>query len=148
MGIYFLKVAGWWGLSCVKFLFVPFFMIHSEQEHWSWLETVLISSSGAAGGVFIFFHLGEYIFIWWYKHIGKKKKVMTKGRRWTIRMKHRWGIGGLMVISPFISVPVASLLAARFYRHNQATLPLMITAFFVWSVVLTSVAYASKILLS
>jgi len=147
MGIYLLKVLGWWGLSCVKFLFVPFFMIHSDAEDWTWIETVLISSSGAAGGVFLFFHLGEYLFKWWYRHIGRKRRVMTRGRRMIIRMKRRWGLGGLMFMSALISVPVASLLAARFYRHQSRTLPLMIIAFFLWSLVLTTIAYSSKLIL-
>jgi len=119
-------------------------MIHSNgEEHWSWLETVLISSSGAAGGMFLFYHLGEYIFDWWTRHFGskKEKKVMTKGRRMIIRVKQRWGIRGLMLISALISVPASAILAARFYRHQRNTLPLMILGFFFWSLFLTSVAY-------
>jgi hypothetical protein len=146
MWMYLLKVLGWWGLSFVKFLFVPFFMIHSNKEHWSWLETILITSSGAAGGVFLFFHLGEYIFNWWAKHFGKKGKVMTKGRRFIVRIKWKWGLKGLMLISGLISVPIASLLAAKFYRHNPNALPMMIIAFFVWSVLLTSLAYSTRLM--
>jgi hypothetical protein len=104
---------------------------------------VLISSSGAAGGMFFFYHLGEYIFNWWARHFGssKKKKVMTRGRRMIIRVKQRWGIRGLMLISAIISVPVSALLAARFYRHQRNTLPLMILGLFFWSLFLTSLAY-------
>jgi len=145
MVLYLLKILGWWGLSCVKFLFVPFFMIHSNQEHWSWIETILISSSGAAGGVFLFFHLGEYLFGWWAKNFSRNKKLMTRGRRMIIRVKWKWGMKGLMLISGLISVPVASLLAARFYRHQANTLPLLIIAFFAWSLVLTSIAYTTKL---
>ncbi|MCC6601362.1 MAG: hypothetical protein IT223_11925 [Crocinitomicaceae bacterium] len=144
MWVYLLKIAGWWLLSIIKFLVVPFMMMHSQKEDWTWVEIILITSSGAAGGVFIFFHAGEYIFNWITRHFGRRKKLMTKGRRFIIRVKSRWGIRGLMMISGLISVPVAALLAARFYHHQRNTLPLMIIAFFLWSVVLTSIALFSK----
>jgi hypothetical protein len=146
MWVYLLKVVGWWSLAVVKFLLVPFFMIYSTREHWTWLETILISSSGAAGGVYLFFHLGEYLFSWWARQFGKSGRVMTRGRRFIIRVKWRWGLKGLLFISGLISVPLASLLAAKFYRHAKNTLPLVIIAFFVWSVVLTTIAYMSKLL--
>lgn len=147
MGLIILKIIGWWALSIVKFLIVPFLMIYSNQEHWSWLETILITSSGAAGGAFIFFHAGEYIFNFLTKHFGskKKKKVFTRSRRMIIRMKWKYGIKGLMLISGLISVPVASIIAAKFYRHNPNSLPLMIIGFFIWSFMLTSIAYVAKI---
>jgi hypothetical protein len=148
MGLLFLKILGWWALSIVKFLIVPFLMMASRSEDWSWLETLIITSSGAAGGVFVFFHTGEYIFNFWAKltgNRGKKKKVMTRSRRMIVRLKWNYGIKGLMLISALISVPVASLLAAKFYRHQPNSLPLMIIGFFLWSLVLTSIAYFTKI---
>jgi len=144
---YFFRVGFWWLLSIVKFLFAPFGMIFNPgQEHWSWLETVMITSSGAALGVYIFFHAGEFIFEWWGRHFNRPTKTFTKVRRRIIKMKWKWGIHGLMLISGLISVPVASLLAARFYRHDPNSLPLMIIGFFFWSVLLTSIAYAIKML--
>lgn len=145
---YLLKVAFWWFLSIVKFLITPFGMIFNpgSQEHWSWIETILVTSSGAALGVFIFFHAGEYIFDWWTQHFSRPRKVFTRGRRRIIRLKWKWGLRGLMLVSGLISVPVASLLAAKFYRHDPNSLPLMIIGFFCWSVLLTSIAYGIKIL--
>src|SRR5690606_32676777 len=63
---YLLKIFGWWLLSIVKFLVVPFAMILKPDigEHWNWLETVIITGSGASMGVYIFYHFGDYIFKW------------------------------------------------------------------------------------
>ncbi|MDZ4752452.1 MAG: hypothetical protein SGI87_12610 [Flavobacteriales bacterium] len=149
---YFARVLFWCLAAIGKFLVTPFFMIFSSEwsasgEHWSWMETILISSSGAALGTFIFFHFGEYIFNWFGHHLGKNKRIFTPGRRRLVRMKWKYGIKGLIMISVFISVPLSSLLAAKFYRHNSSALPLMITGFFFWAIVLTSIAYAGKIVL-
>jgi hypothetical protein len=149
---YFARVVIWWLIAIGKFLVTPFLMIFNNEwyhsgEHWSWLETVLIASSGAALGTFIFFHFGHNIFGWFAHHMGKNKRIFTPGRRRIIRLKWKYGVKGLMLISGLISVPVASLLAAKFYRHDNNTLPLMITGFFIWAIVLTSIAFAGKLIL-
>ncbi|MFN9802110.1 MAG: hypothetical protein ACK54P_18980, partial [Bacteroidota bacterium] len=82
----------------------------------------------------------------WARQFGRSKRVMTRGRRMIIRIKWKWGIKGLMLLSGLISVPVASLLAAKFYRHNPNALPMMIIAFFLWAILLTSVAYSTKLI--
>ncbi len=139
---YFLKVIGWWLLTIVKFLLVPFGMLLKPQvgEHWSLLEVIGITSTGAALGVFIFYHFGEIIF----KRFSAKRKIFNRRNRWFIRVKQRWGFKGLMLISGLISVPIASMLAAKLYRHNPNALPKLIAAFFLWSIALSTLAYGMK----
>jgi hypothetical protein len=143
---YFLRVIGWWSLAIVKFLFVPFGMLLKPDvgEEWSVLEAILVSSTGAALGVFIFFHFGEIIFSWLAHHLNTKKRIFTKRNRWFIRIKHRWGLNGLLVISGLISVPIASVIGAKLYRHNSTALPKLIIAFFCWSIFLSSLAFGMK----
>jgi hypothetical protein len=144
MGAYFLKVAWWWLLSIVKFLFAPFLMTFDPTSDWMWWEVVWITSSGAALGAFLFFHAGETIMNAWTHHFGKPKKTFTPFRRRLIRIKQRFGLKGLLAISALISVPVSSLLAAKFYRHKRETLPMMIVGFALWSVVLSTLAWGIK----
>jgi len=143
---YLLKIVGWWLLTIVKFLFVPFGMTlkPATGEHWSLVEVILVTSTGAALGVFIFFHFGEFIFNWLAHHFNTKRKVFNKRNRWFIRLKKRYGINGLMLIAGLISVPIASVVAAKLYRHNPNALPKMIIAFFLWSVALSTLAYGMK----
>jgi hypothetical protein len=143
---YFLKIVGWWLLTIVKFFFVPFGMMLKPQvgEAWSLAEVIIITSSGAALGVFVFFHFGEFIFNWMSHHLKSSRKIFTKRNRWFIRLKWRYGINGLMAIAGLISVPIASVVAAKLYRHNPNALPKMIIAFFLWSVVLSSLAFGMK----
>jgi len=132
------EIAGWWLLSIVKFLLTPSTMIAAG---YSFIETVLISSTGAGLGVFIFFNAGERIFAL-FKF--KKKKIFTTGNRRLVRIKTRMGVRGLMLVSVFLSVPISSLLAARFFHHHRSTLPLMMLGFFLWSLVLTGISWAVR----
>jgi hypothetical protein len=146
MAEYFLKVVGWWLLTTVKFLFVPFGMLLKPDigESWSLVEVILITSTGAAAGVFIFFHFGEIIFNWLAHHFNTKRTKFTRRNRWFVRIKNRWGLNGLMLISGLISVPIASMLGAKLYRHHSNALPKLIIAFFCWSIALSSLAYGMK----
>lgn len=143
---YFFRILGWWMLTIVKFLFVPFGMLLKPEsgEEWNLLEVILISSTGAALGVFIFFHFGEIIFGWLAHHLNTKKNIFNRRNRWIVRIKQRWGLKGLMLISGLISVPIASVIGAKLYRHNSTALPKLIIAFFCWSVVLSSLAFGMK----
>jgi hypothetical protein len=144
------KVLGWWLLSIVKFILAPFLMIINPggTEHWSFLATILICGSGAAIGTYIFFHFGEYIFDWMAHHLKRPRKVFTRLNRRIIKIKWRYGFRGLVFFSVFISVPIASIVAAKFYRHRKKVVSKLIFGFFVWSVALSSLAYIFKTIIN
>lgn len=148
---YLFRVLYWWLWSMVKFLVTPFMMINNQQwglgkEYWNYAETILITSSGAALWCFVFYHFGEYIFNWFAHHLNTKRRKFNRRNRWIIRIKHRWGLNGLLLISGLISVPIAAMVGAKLYRHNSTTLPKLIIAFFCWTIVLTSAAYGMKLI--
>ncbi len=148
MWTYFFKILGWYGMVLLKFLFTPFLMILNPGGHetWTWAETILIVSTGAALWAFVFFHFGEFIFNWLSHHLNSKRRIFTRRNRWFVRIKKRWGLKGLLLISGVISVPIASVLCAKLYRHNSTALPKLIIAFFAWTVVLTSIAFGMKMI--
>jgi uncharacterized membrane protein YdjX (TVP38/TMEM64 family) len=143
---YLLEILGWWALSIVKFIATPFIMMFQPDDKWTFIETVLISSSGAALGTFIFYHFGEIMFNWWAHHFPKKRKKMTRINRWIVKMKLKYGIKGILMIAGLISVPISAMVVARLYRHNPNSLPKLIIAFFVWSISLTSLAWLIKLM--
>jgi hypothetical protein len=147
---YSYKVLGWWLLSIVKFVIAPFFMIINPggEEHWSFVETILICASGAAIGTFIFFHFGEYIFNWAAHHLKRPRKVFTRLNRRIIKIKWRYGFRGLVFFSAFISVPIASIVAAKFYRHRKKVVSKLMIGFFAWSVALSTLAYIFKTIIN
>jgi hypothetical protein len=106
---------------------------------------VLTTGTGAAVGVLLFYYGGTYLFKWTSHLKSKKKKpVFTKGRRRIVFIKNKFGLIGFIAISAIISVPITSLLAAKFFKHNRFTPLWLICGFMVWSLILSSAAYYIK----
>lgn len=134
---------GWWVLSIVKFLLAPSLIMASPQD--SFLEVFLISGSGASIGVLIFYFLGERIFRFIDKKRTKIPKRFTRFNRFVTRIKARYGLKGILLICGIVSVPISSLLAARYFKSN-VTAPLLMLSFWIWALGLTSLNYAIKML--
>lgn len=153
MGKYLVLILVWWGMSIVKFLFTPSLMMASTAGDpdswfgydWSFFEIVGISATGAALGVFLFYTFGERLFAYLDANRKTPRKVFTKGTRFIAGIRGRYGLTGLLLICGLISVPISSLLAARYYRSNT-TMALLVMAFAIWAVALTSLSYLVKML--
>lgn len=125
------------GLSMVKFMFVPSFMI---AKGWPFYQIVLIHTMGAAFAAYIFYNFGHFIFDYINSKIKTKKKVFTKNKRRIIHVKNKYELIGLIAIGVLISPPVTALLAGRYFP-SDTTLPKVIVGFFVWSIILTSISF-------
>ncbi|HMN04370.1 MAG TPA: hypothetical protein PKD45_01480 [Flavobacteriales bacterium] len=132
----------------LKFLFAP---IVSYQFGHSYLQTVLLTAAGGSMGAVFFFQGGRQILEWFRKRTirrraralaagHKPKQIFTRTNRFVIKVKQRYGLGGLaFIFTPFLSVPVTALLAAKYFRHNPRTLSTLLTAVVIWSFVLSAV---------
>lgn len=136
-------VLWWWFMSIVKFLLAPSLMFGTGD--WTFLEVFLISGSGATIGVFIFYTMGEKIFNFIDSRRKKTPKKFTRLTRLIARVKAKYGLRGILVICALVSVPISSLLAARYYR-SAVTMPLLILSFWIWAAILTSISFAVKML--
>lgn len=132
-------------LAVVKFIITPFTIYATGKESIQFGEVVLTTGTGAAFGVLLFYYGGTYLFKWMGHLKSKKKKpVFTKGRRRIIFIKNKFGLIGFIAISVVISVPITSLLAAKFFKHNRFTPLWLICGFMIWSFILSSAAYYIK----
>ena len=132
-------------LAVVKFVITPFTIYATGKDSIQFGEVVLTTGTGAAFGVLLFYYGGTYLFNWTSHLKSKKKKlVFTKGRRRIVRIKNKFGLIGFIVISAIISVPITSLLAAKFFKHDRYTPLWLICGFMVWSLILSSAAYYIK----
>jgi len=136
-------VLWWWVISIAKFILAPSLMLGTGD--WSFLEVLLITGSGASIGVLIFYSMGERIFNFIDSHRKKTPKKFTRLTRFIARVKAKYGLRGVLVICALISVPISSLLAARYYRSN-VTMSLLIMSFWIWGVILTAISLAVKML--
>lgn len=142
MAFEIVKLVGLVLFSSVKFLFAPSTVYFSG---YSYFETILITVFGGVLGVVVFFYTGAAFFTFLsdrFSRAGKQKKSpFTRRNRMIVKLKATWGLFGLAIVSPcLISIPIGSLLAAKYFRHSKWTLPFMIGSVVMWSFILTSIS--------
>lgn len=137
--------------STIKFLFTPF----GAPKFLSFWEAYF---SCVAGGIFsaaVFYFASEYFMK--RAHASKvkkreealangielpKKKIFTKTNKTVVRMKHRLGIIGVSFYAPlFLSVPIGTIITAKFYGKEKKTFPLIVLGMFINGLITCGIAY-------
>lgn len=139
-------------LSTVKFMFAPFTGSGMGLPFW---ETYLASVAGGTFGSAIFYFASEFFIAYTHKRkmqkqeeaLAKgleivKKKRFTKTNRLIITLKRRLGIYGLCFWAPFLlSVPLGSIVVAKFYGKLKKTFPLIIIGMGINAMIMCALAY-------
>jgi hypothetical protein len=114
-----------------------------------YLETVLLTASGGSLGTLAFFLGGARVLEWFrlrrLRSMGRAlargkapRRVFTRTNRFIVRIKRGYGLQGLAFISPpILSIPLTSLLAAKYFRHDRRTLPMLLSSVVAWSFLLS-----------
>lgn len=132
-------------LSATKFLTAP---ITSLNIGFGYLETLLITTIGGLVGVFFFYYLSSGIMLLISKMTSKmsgksapkKKRVFTWKNKMIVKVKRDYGLIGLAAITPiFLSIPLGTFLAARFFQDQKKVLTYLAASVVVWSVIVSSV---------
>lgn len=124
--------------STIKFLPAPFAAAGLGLSFW---QAFILVGIGGTVGVSAFYFLGKGVF-----SLGKKKKrkkkIFNKTNRWIIRVKQRFGLTGIALITPpLISIPVGTLVATKFYKHRKDVLLYLWLAVWFWNVILTTAVH-------
>jgi hypothetical protein len=144
---YLAELLGWWFLAVVKFLFLPWLMIIVSGK--SYLETVLVATSGAAIGIFGLSFIANRLFKFLSERDRRKgKRQVTPTRRKIVGVKKRFGLKGLILISALISVPVTTLLATKYFNGVPYMRLKLVFGFFLWANLLSLLALFINYLLS
>lgn len=139
-------------LSMIKFLFTPF---GGPAAKLTFLEAYLVCVSGAIFSAAIFYFMSEYFMIkahnkrkLKYKEAIEKgielplKKKFTFMNKLVVRTKMRIGIFGVAMYAPlFLSVPIGSIITAKFYGKEKKTFPIIVLGMFVNGLITCSLAY-------
>ena len=140
------------GLSTVKFSFAPF---GGKIAGLIFIETYVSCCSGAIVSAAIFYFLSNYFIK---KSIEKNAKIrkhfldqgmpipvkkrFTRMNKWVIRMKRSIGIIGITFWAPFfLSIPLGSIITAKFYGHNKNTFLLILTGILLNGLITTGITY-------
>lgn len=72
----------------------------------------------------------------------KLKKKFTRVNKGIIKVKHSLGLLGTSIVVPlFLSIPLGSIITAKFFRHDNRTFPLIILGIFLNAIITTSLTY-------
>lgn len=134
------------GTSVVKFLLAA--AVSYGFNH-TYLETVLLLSIGGGIGTFAFFKAGSRMLEWLrLRGLRRKalrvargeapKRVFTRTNRFIVRVKHGYGLIGLAIMPPILSIPITAILAAKYFRHDRRALPFLLATVVAWSFALSA----------
>jgi membrane protein YqaA with SNARE-associated domain len=138
--------------ATVKFMFAPFAGNGMGLPFW---ETFLAAFAGGTFGSAVFYFFSESVMKISHNQKVKKheelerkgiaipvKKKFSKTNKFIIRIKHKLGMYGICFWAPFLlSVPIGSIVVAKFYGKLHKTFPLVILGMAINSLVMTSIAY-------
>lgn len=138
--------------STIKFLFTPF---GGPAAGLTFFETYFSCVTGAIVSAFVFYFMSEYFMkkahikrVLLQQEAFKKgitlpnKKKFTKMNKFVVKMKLRFGIFGIAMYAPlFLSVPIGSIVTAKFYGKESRTFPIIILGIFVNGLVTCGITY-------
>jgi hypothetical protein len=118
-------------------------------------ETLLYTNTGGILGTFVFMYLSGFLIRMWNKYWPqslrrkkKKKKVFTARNRRLVRIKMKYGLWGIVILSPvLLSIPLGSFLMVKYYGLKMKNLLLLVAGQFSWSLIYILFYYYVKMLL-
>ena len=136
--------------ACTKFLASAFVGINGFGL--KTLETFITICLGGVVGTTVFYFLGNKLISISQKKRLKKinklvsegksaQKIMTKTNKLIVKTKHIFGVWGLAFLTAsFISIPIGSIICAKFYRHKKSTVFIIYLFVIINSILLSLLA--------
>jgi len=137
----FSEYLAWFFLSVLKFVITPSTMIGVGKSP---PETIMVVGLSASIGFVAFYFFGEMLFHRLDKMRKKPRKRFTRVNRLIVRVKMDYGLWGMGLISGVISVPLAGLITAKYFRRPATAIPSIVIAFILWTSLLTAVSWLIK----
>lgn len=132
-----------------SFKFAATFPLVILQFEFRFMETILWTNVGGIAGIYFFAYLSEKILAWWKRtfrrsnrHIledeQQQKKIFTRKNRRIVRIKQKYGLIGIALVTPFLlSIPVGVFLVVRYYSSSKKKFLYLIASNLVWSLIYT-----------
>ncbi len=130
-------------MSTVKFAVSP---VMAYGLGFGFLDTLLITSSGGCLGVFVFYRSSGWFMR---RSRARRDRALARGEpakrnfnrtnRMIVRVKRGQGMLGLVLLTPaVISIPIGTVIAAKYFGNDRRTLPLLFFSVVVWSLALSA----------
>lgn len=109
---------------------------------YSLVEVMVIGIVGGMIGVILFTYLTVPVKGLYKRLLPKKAKKFTKMNRRIIRVRQRFGLWGIALITPPIfSIPVGAIVASSMYSNKKRIFATMFVSVLFWSILSSVVSY-------
>lgn len=158
---YILKITSVFLVASIKYFWATPYSFGMKLNIW---ETLFFMEAGGILGFLFFYYSFGFLFrklklLWpvvykftpvlfkvrfemWVQRQRDKRvtaKKFTKRNKIIVKMRKRYGMWGLLILSPIIlSIPVGALLGNKYFKHNHHFIPYMILSIMVWGIVSVS----------
>lgn len=113
-----------------------------------YLKCIITSCAGAITSTIVFTYLSAGIIRWWEKLKGRwytthqHKPIFTKANRRIIRIKTRFGLTGIAILTPILlSMPLGAFLGERFFKKKGKVIVYISISTVLWSNILYFLYY-------
>jgi len=111
----------------------------------SFAETLIYTNIGGILGVVVFFYFSAFLIKMWNRFWPENlklhkpsKKIFTKRNRRFVGIKMKYGLFGIVILSPVIlSIPLGSFLTAKYYGTKTRNILWLIAGQIFWSLIYT-----------
>ena len=106
------------------------------------LKVFLVTVSGGIFGNIVFTYLSSIMLKKWHLFRIKrgyihKRKIFTNANRRIIRVKNRFGLTGIALLTPILfSIPLGALIAEKFYKDKREIIIYLSAAVVFWNIVI------------
>lgn len=130
------KLIGLLLFSALKFFLAPSTAIIAGYTFW---ETILLTTTGGLVGFLLFFKFGEILQSGFSLVIKTKaRKRFSKRNRLVVKLKSKYGLWGLALLTPcLLGIPLGAFLASAYYRKQKGVLWIFSLLIVIWSFILT-----------
>ena len=157
---YYFKALQVFLLAMIKYFYAPIYGVAIGLGFW-WNYFALMS--GGLIGFYIYYYFSRRIinmFRWIGQNFRKLKsknistnvnpslkkshpsKIIFKRNRWIVKLKHHYGMWGIVILTPvLLSLPIGAFLLRKYYSNNKKALPLMFLSIIVEGFVLCLAYY-------
>lgn len=119
----------------------------------SFFETILYTNIGGLLGITVFTLVSRGLLkmfdaYWPAKLRCKKKprKTFTKRNRWLVIIKNKYGLPGIVILTPVIlSIPIGVFLNTKYYGHKKSSYLYILLGHIAWSFIYTIILTNVKI---
>jgi MFS family permease len=154
LGLIFLKILGI-ALGCAvkPVIAIP----TSVAAGAAFYQTVIGAIIGGCSGITIYLYSLDYLLSTYKKHLQnkrhheitaatvKKKPIFTKRNRMIVRLMQRYGLNGIAVLTPLLSLPLGVFIAGRindkFIQNRKKVLVYLCVSMVIWAFILTGVSH-------